>query len=160
LKAAECVGLARNLMATAPDKDTSHHGVMRYGRHTTHTSPSEVSRADSNEKHSPFVGWWTSPRSVAFVAIAIAVIATAVAIAAWLRPGASHSYSDQESAQAKANVCSAWAPVHQAVWAGTPNPHPGDPVAQTFRGRQRPVGHVRGRLIPKRNPGCRACDSS
>ena len=117
-------------MATAPDKDTSHHGVMRYGRHTTHTSPSEVSRADSNEKHSPFVGWWTSPRSVAFVAIAIAVIATAVAIAAWLRPGASHSYSVQESAQAKANVCSAWAPVHQAVWAGTPNPHPGDPVAQ------------------------------
>jgi drug/metabolite transporter superfamily protein YnfA len=83
-------------------------------------SPSEVSRADSNEKHSPFVGWWTSPRSVAFVAIAIAVIATAVAIAAWLRPGASHSYSDQESAQAKVNVCSAWAPVHQAVWAGTP----------------------------------------
>ena len=97
---------------------------------SSHTSPSEVSRADSNEKHSPFVGWWTSPRSVAFVAIAIAVIATAVAIAAWLRPGASHSYSDQESAQAKANVCSAWAPVHQAVWAGTPNPHPGDPVAQ------------------------------
>jgi hypothetical protein len=78
----------------------------------------------------PVIRWWTSPRSIAFVALAIAIIAAAVAVAAWLRPSASHSYSDAQSAQAKANVCAAWAPVHQSIWKGTPNPQPGDPVAQ------------------------------
>jgi hypothetical protein len=63
--------------------------------------------------------------------LAIALIAVVVAVAAWLRPAhGGGSYSDQQSAQAKANVCAAVGPVHKAVWAGTPNPHPGDPVAQ------------------------------
>jgi hypothetical protein len=103
---------------------------MRYRRRMTHTPPSEVARADSDGKHSPVVSRWTSPRTIAFAALAIAVVAAVAAIAAWIHPGGSHSYSDQQSAQAKTNVCAAARPVHQAVWVGTPNPHPGDPVAQ------------------------------
>lgn len=96
---------------------------------------SYASHATSAPEHgpneaAPVPRWWTSPRSIAFAALLVAAIAVAVAVAAWIRPGASHSYSDDQSARAKANVCGAWAPVHQAIWAGTPNPHPGDPVAQ------------------------------
>lgn len=130
MKAAECVGVARNLMAIRPDKATTRHAAMRYRRGMTHTSPPEVALADRNEKRSPVVRWWASPRSIAFAALAIAVIAAAAAIAAWVHLGTSQSFSAQQSAQAKTNVCSAWAPVRKSVWVGTPNPHPGDPVAQ------------------------------
>lgn len=96
---------------------------------------SYASHATSAPEHgpneaTPVPRWWTSPRSIAFLALVIAVIAAAVAVAAWIHPGTSHSYSDDQSSRAKANVCAAWAPVHQAIWAGTPNPRPGDPVAQ------------------------------
>ena len=100
---------------------------MRYRRRMTNVSPAVSAPEHSHREHD---SWWTSPRSIAFAALAVAVIAAAAAIAAWLHPAGSHSYSDQQSAQAKANVCAAFQPVHQAVWTGTPNPHPGDPVAQ------------------------------
>ncbi len=64
-----------------------------------------------------------------YAALAFALIALVVAVMAWIRPG-SHSYSDQQSAQAKAKVCAAFWPVHKAVWEGTPDPRKGDPVAQ------------------------------
>jgi hypothetical protein len=60
----------------------------------------------------------------------IAVIAAAVAVLAWLRPAHAHSYSAEQSAEAKKNVCAAWVPIRKSVWEGTPNPRPGDPVAQ------------------------------
>ena len=96
---------------------------------SSHASSTTSAPENGHKKRPPFLRWWTSPRSIAFAALVIAVIAAALAIAAWVRPGASHSFSDQQSAQAKANVCSAWAPVRKSVWEGTPNPRPGDPVA-------------------------------
>ncbi|WP_343576426.1 hypothetical protein [Mycobacterium sp.] len=93
----------------------------------TDTSTTEGAPASSHSKPSPT---WKSPRSIAIAALVIAVIATAVAIAAWLHPGVSRSFSDKQSAQAKTIVCSAWAPIRKSVWNGTPNPRPDDPVAQ------------------------------
>jgi len=93
----------------------------------TNVSPTVSAPEHSHRERDP---WWKSARLTTYAALAIALIAVVVAVAAWLRPAASHSFSDQESAQAKANVCSAWAPVRKSVWVGTPNPHPGDPVAQ------------------------------
>jgi hypothetical protein len=66
---------------------------------------------------------------ISFVGLAIAVIAAALAVVAWVRPSEPHSFSNQQSAQAKLDVCAAWAPVRKSVWVGTPNPRPGDPVA-------------------------------
>jgi len=96
----------------------------------TATSPTKSVPEITHQKHPSFLRWWKSPRLTAFAALAIALIAVAVAIAAWLLPGASHSFSDQESAQAKTNLCSAYTSVNKAVFEKTPNPHPGDPVGQ------------------------------
>jgi hypothetical protein len=67
--------------------------------------------------------------------MAMAVIATAIAIVGWFRPApqsASTAFTDQQTAQAKTNVCSAYAAVHQGVVRNThladPNPH--DPLGQ------------------------------
>ncbi len=70
-----------------------------------------------------------------FAALAIAVIAAAVAIAGWFRPApqsASPAFSDQQTAQAKANVCSAYTAVHQGVVRNThlTDPNPNDPAGQ------------------------------
>ncbi|WP_292981075.1 hypothetical protein [Mycobacterium sp.] len=92
----------------------------------THTSTPDIAREDSSSKRVT----WNSPRTLAISALVIAVVAAAVAIAAWLHPGSSQSYSGEQISRAKANVCAAWAPVHKSVWVGTPNPLPGDPVAQ------------------------------
>jgi hypothetical protein len=92
-------------------------------------SPDPSAPQSKHKKHSSPLRWWASPRATAFVALAIAMIAVAVAIAAWVRPSFWHSFSDEQSAQAKVTVCAAWAPVRKSVWVGTPNPRPGDPVA-------------------------------
>jgi len=106
-------------------------GVLRYRNcMSSYASPATSAPENSHQKGSSGHRWWTSPRSIAFVALAVAVIAVAVAIVPWVHPGSFHSFSDQQSAQAKANVCAAWAPVRRSVWVGTPNPRPGDPVAQ------------------------------
>jgi hypothetical protein len=84
----------------------------------------------SHKKRPPADRSWTSPRLIALAALILAVVAVAVSTLAWLRPTHAHSYSAQQSAQAKKNVCAAWAPVRRSVWVGTPNPRPGDPVAQ------------------------------
>ena len=68
-------------------------------------------------------------------ALAIAVIAAAIAIAAWLRPAhesASPTFTDQQTAEAKTNICSAYTAVDQAVVANThlANPIPNDPIGQ------------------------------
>jgi hypothetical protein len=74
--------------------------------------------------------FWESPRFVAFTALAIALIAVAAAIAAWLVPRP-HHFSGDQSAQAKTKVCTTYATVRNAVSQGTFNPRPGDPVSQT-----------------------------
>jgi hypothetical protein len=74
--------------------------------------------------------WWRSSRSAALAAMAMAVIATAIAVVGWFRPApqsALPAFSDQQAAQAKTNVCSAYTAVHQGVLRNThladPNPH-------------------------------------
>ena len=70
---------------------------------------------------------------IALAALAIALIATAVAAAALLRPaheGASQSFSGQQSVEAKKSVCSAYVIVRKAVSEKTPNPRPDDPLAK------------------------------
>jgi hypothetical protein len=66
-----------------------------------------------------------------FAALAIAVIAAAIAIGAWLRPVDTASrFNAQQTAAAKANLCSAYTVVHQAVVINTHkvNPRLDDPI--------------------------------
>ena len=92
-------------------------------------SPTETALGDSNNAQPQSGPWWKSTRAIAIAALVIAVIGTAVAIVV-PRVHLGASYSDEQTAQAKAAVCSAWAPVRKSVWLGTPNPRRGDPVAQ------------------------------
>jgi hypothetical protein len=98
------------------------------------TSVIESAPENTHRRRRPnFFGWFKSPRSIALAALVIALIAAAASIAAWLRPaheGASTSFSSQQSAQAKKNVCSAYITVRRAVSEKTPNPRPDDPVAK------------------------------
>jgi hypothetical protein len=102
---------------------------MRYLRRMSIESSTEAAPENSGEKSPSFLDWWKSPRATAFVALAIALIAVALAIVAWLVPAPKH-VSGQQSAQAKKNVCSTYNTVVTAVLNGTPNPRPDDPVSQ------------------------------
>jgi hypothetical protein len=65
-------------------------------------------------------------------ALAIAVLAAALAIAAWFRPAPGPSYSDQQRAAAKTSLCASYKVAHQAFVANThmANPVPNDPAGQ------------------------------
>jgi hypothetical protein len=77
------------------------------------------------------LGWSKSPRAIALIALAIAVIAAVAATASWLRPAHdSISFSSEQSAQAKKNVCAAYGTIHRAVGEKTPNPRPEDPLSK------------------------------
>ena len=107
---------------------------MRYRRRMSVETPRHDAPEDApenpHEKRRSFVALWESPRFIAFVALAIAVFAVAAAVAAWLVPVPKH-VSAEQSTQAKTKVCYTYGTVRNAVSEGTPNPHPGDPVAQT-----------------------------
>ena len=72
---------------------------------------------------------WTS-RWPTFAALAIAALALAVAVLAWFHPGGSPSFSAQETADAKKNICIASTITRDAVVTNTHlvNPHGDDPV--------------------------------
>jgi hypothetical protein len=99
---------------------------------------SDVSLAESSENthrtHLPnFFRRLKSPLVIALTALTIAVIAAVAATAAWLRPaheGVSQSFSGQQSAAAKKNVCSAYDTVRRAVSEKTLNPRPDDPISK------------------------------
>jgi hypothetical protein len=82
----------------------------------------------------PGAGGDGKSRWVTYAALAIAVIAVAVAIAAWLRPAHSSAphFSDQQTADAKKSMCTAYTSVHRAVVDTThmANPKGDDPVGQ------------------------------
>jgi hypothetical protein len=83
----------------------------------------------------PSPRWWRSSRGATSAALAIALIATAVAVAAWFRPApqsGSPTFTGQQTAQAKSNVCSAYTAVHQGVVRNThlADPNPRDPAGQ------------------------------
>jgi hypothetical protein len=99
----------------------------------THSTESEVEA--SPEKPVPVSPWWRSSRWSTFATLAIAVIAAAVAIGAWFRPApesAAPTFTGQQTAQAKTNVCSAYTAVHQGVVRNThlADPNPNDPAGQ------------------------------
>ncbi len=74
----------------------------------------------------PSVSRWS-----AFAALAIALVALGLAIGAWLRPShqGAQSFTDQQTADAKAKVCAESTAVRRAVVSQThlQNPLPGDP---------------------------------
>jgi hypothetical protein len=87
------------------------------------------------KKSPPSPHWWRSQRWATFAALALAVIATAFAIAAWFRPAhqnASSTFTGEQTAQAKSNICSAYTGVHQGVVRNThlTDPNPNDSVGQ------------------------------
>lgn len=88
----------------------------------SHAHSTEYEVEASPKKLLPSPPWWKSSRWPMFAALAIAVIAAAVAIAGWFRPApenASPTFTDQQTAQAKTNVCSAYTAVHQGVVRNT-----------------------------------------
>jgi predicted lipid-binding transport protein (Tim44 family) len=74
---------------------------------------------------------WKSARFIAYAALAIALIAIAAVagVAVWLRPTHA-SFSDQQVAQAKVEVCMASLAVNKAAFNNA-NPQPNDPLNQT-----------------------------
>lgn len=109
-------------------------GVVLYRHGMSDTAVIESAPEDTHGRRLPnFFGWLKSPRAIALAALAVALVAAAASVAAWLRPaheGASHSFSAQQSAQAKKNVCSAYFTVRRAVSEKTVNPSPADPVGK------------------------------
>ena len=97
----------------------------------THSTESEVEA--SPKKPVPSPPRWRSSRWPTFAALAIAVIAAVIATAAWFRAAPeSASFTDQQTAQAKTNVCSAYTAVHQGVVRNThlSDPNPKDAAGQ------------------------------
>jgi hypothetical protein len=97
----------------------------------SHTTPAQSGPKDKPDKSRPDPPWWRSPRSQTLAALAIALIATALAIAAWFHPtheGAAGTYP--QSGDAKTNLCSAYTVVRKGVVANThlPNPRGNDPT--------------------------------
>jgi hypothetical protein len=81
-----------------------------------------------------FPGWWQSSRWPTLAALTLSVVAVAIAVAAWFRPVHSGApiFTGQQTADAKAHVCSAYVTVRQGVVANThlANPVPNDPAGQ------------------------------
>jgi hypothetical protein len=131
---------ARISIAIGPTKSEhgAANGVLLYRRRMSDASLAEPAPENIDKKHRPSVlRWFKSQSWTALATLAIALIAAAVSIAAWLHPahdgasaGASHSFSGAQSAQAKKNVCSAYATVRKGVFERSANPRPDDPVAK------------------------------
>src|SRR6185437_15040833 len=99
----------------------------------THSIESEVEV--SPEQPRPTLSRWRSSRWPMFAALAIAVFAAAVGIASWFRPApqnASPAFTDQQTTQAKSNICSAYTAVHRGVVRNThlTDANPNDPAGQ------------------------------
>jgi hypothetical protein len=100
--------------------------------YTDSTEP-EVEAGPKEPLPVPPSGKWS--RWPMFAALAIATIALAVAITTWFRPApenASPTFTDQQTAQAKSNICSAYTTAHQGVVRNThlADPNPSDPAGQ------------------------------
>jgi hypothetical protein len=100
--------------------------------HRLTESPAESAAEDFPEKASPPTkrGW--KSRWPTFAALAIAVLALAIAALAWFRPvhSASPAFTAQQTADAKTNVCTAYAVARQAVVTNTHlvNPRANDQI--------------------------------
>jgi hypothetical protein len=91
--------------------------------------PAESAVDDFREEASPTKRGWKS-RWPTFAALAIAVLALAIAALGWFRPAQNASFTAQQTADAKTNVCTAYKIAHQAVVINTHlvNPRGGDQI--------------------------------
>lgn len=114
----------------------------------SHTSPIDTSATEESSKGTSKKGshkesrkepagapaGWESSRWLTFAALALAVIAVALAIAAWFRPvhASAPTFTGQQTADARTHVCSAYTTVHQGVVINThlANPVPNNPAGQ------------------------------
>lgn len=100
----------------------------------TDTEKRESAASNGPKKKVPHSTGEGKSRWPTYLALAAAVIAVAVAVAAWLRPAHSNtpSFNDQQTADAKKSMCTAYTSVHQAVVANTHmrNPHGDDAIGQ------------------------------
>jgi hypothetical protein len=91
----------------------------------------ESAPKDGPKSRFPTIGGWKSHWPT-FAAVAIAVVAAGLAIGGWFRPphSASPTFTGQQIADAKTNVCTAYAAVHQVVFvnAHLVNPVKDDPI--------------------------------
>src|SRR3984957_14184045 len=115
----------------------------------THFTESEVEA--SPKKPLPTTSRWRSSRWPMFAALSIAIFAAACAVAAWFRPAPeseSPSFADQQTTQAKTNVCSAYTAVHQGVVRNThlTDANPNDPAGQLAIAGNANTAHLWGRL--------------
>jgi hypothetical protein len=100
------------------------------------TTPSaEPVAENSHKKTSSSPGSFKSSRWATLAALMIAVIAVAVAIAAWFHTAhtaATPTFTSDQVSQAKANVCSGYATVRKGVLINTHlnSPNPNDPAGQ------------------------------
>lgn len=144
--------LADNSLADSICLASPKIGDESYHRPMTHSSGTEPASSTTEPAHEeglkeadglkeplpttrhPRQRWWKSARLQALVALAIAVIAAALAVVAWFRPVHQNAptFTDQQTGDAKTNVCSAYAAVHQEVVMNTHmvNPDPNSPIGQ------------------------------
>jgi hypothetical protein len=97
---------------------------------TTETTGGSA-HARNAEDPEPYPRGWSASRVVTWGTAALAVVAVAVAVAAWFRAGhGAPSYDENQTSQAKTSVCGAYDIVHQGVLKTTnkPNPNANDPV--------------------------------
>jgi hypothetical protein len=110
-----------------PDTDTD----IEKGESASQKEPKKVPHGKPRLKL-PRTGGEGKSRWPMYVSLAIAVIAVAVAIAAWFRPAHSSapSFDGQQTTEAKKSVCTAYNSVKQAVVINThmENPRGDDPV--------------------------------
>lgn len=110
-----------------PETDTT----VSPGRRSTPSAKSSVEDFPEQEPSLTKGGWNSS--WLTFAALAVAVLAMAIAVFGLFHPirSASPSFTAQETAEAKTNVCTAYTIAHQAVVINThlANPHAGDEVS-------------------------------
>lgn len=94
----------------------------------SHTGPAETASQDYPETPLASSRWWKPSRWARFVTPAIAVLAVAIAVAAWFRAAHAPTFSNDQTAQAKTNICAAYTTVRQAEVANTNLGGPSDPI--------------------------------
>lgn len=115
---------------------------VRYHRRMSHASPTGPAAGDTEtstpaaapypDHDDPPAGRGRWARWSRFVTPAVAVLAAALAIAAWFDPlhRSAPTYTPQQADAAKTKICAAYTTVHQGVVTNThkPNPVPGNPA--------------------------------
>lgn len=96
-------------------------------------SATESAPKNSTKKRHPTRPWWKSSRSAILAALGVALIAVVLALVALFHPlHRTPHFNDQQTAEAKTNVCAAYTTVRQGVVISThmASPDPNNPIGQ------------------------------